>query len=315
MSVLQALWCEKYRPTSLDDYLFQDTAQKLAFIKHIVSGSIPNLLLSGVQGTGKSSLAKVLLTELNIDPYDLLKIDGSTENSVDMVRAKIEPFCHVYPNGSYKVVWIEEASRLTLPAQDALKDIIESNSDYTRFIFTCNHENKITPAIKSRFQHYRFQAHSVTGIIKRVTKILQTENIKFEATDIEQYVAMAYPDIRKVINLVQQHSSSGTLASASNATESNEYQVEFMALLAKDKWYQMKDAVLPLVSEESWEEFYKMVYNSVHLGPKFDASKDNELLQNLKHAYVIIAEYLYRHSIVADPRINATALIMKLSEI
>jgi DNA polymerase III delta prime subunit len=309
MSLLHAIWCEKYRPTEVEDYLFQDNSQKSTFIKFLLSQSIPHLLLSGIQGTGKSSLAALLIQEMGIDQNDVLTVNGSIENSVEIVREKISKFIMLFAAGDFKIVLVEEADRLSLAAQDGLKDILESHSDYVRFIFTCNHEQKITPALKSRFQHFRFKAHSKANVIQRIKFILDTENIKYDPTLIKDYVDVCYPDIRKTINLVQQNSMSGTLLPIIGTSENAEFQSKLIELMILDQWYEMRDIVLPNLDTEHWEDFYRCVYQNLNRSPKFSD------INNQKFAYVQIAEYLYRHSICSDPLINATALVVRLSEV
>ena len=309
MSLLHALWCEKYRPSDVEDYLFQDTSQKTTFYKYILSQSIPHLLLSGIQGTGKSSLAALLIRELEVDPSDILILNGSIKNSVEVVRQEISSFIMLCAMGSFKVVLIEEADRLTAAAQDSLKDIFETYSEYVRFIFTCNHEQKITPALKSRFQHFRFKAHSKANVEARMVHILNEEKIKFEPTIVKDYVDVCYPDIRKTINLLQQNSGSGTLFPIIGTNENAEFQTKLIDMIDKDQWYTIKDEVLPNLDVEHWEDFYRCLYQNIGRSPTLS------ITANAKQAYVLIAEYLYRHSIVSDPLINATALVVRLSEV
>ena len=152
------LWVEKYRPKTIDQYVFQDETLKAAVTKWLAEGNIPHLLLSGVQGAGKTSLSQILINEINIDETDVLMINASDENSVDTIREKIKGFISTWPMGDFKVVRLEEADYISLPAQGVLRSMIEDYSEVARFILTCNYENKIKPAIKSRCQHFRFDA-------------------------------------------------------------------------------------------------------------------------------------------------------------
>jgi replication factor C small subunit len=143
---MKELWVEKYRPKTIEDYVFKDEAQKRQVKAWINEGSIPHLLFSGSAGIGKTTLAKVLLNELNIEDFDVLEINASRENSVDVIRDKITNFVQMIPFGPFKVVLLDEADYLTLNAQAILRGLMETYSSTSRFILTCNYPNKVIPA-------------------------------------------------------------------------------------------------------------------------------------------------------------------------
>lgn len=310
MSALQKLWCEKYRPKDVEGYIFQDKSQKTAFIKMIIHQSVPHLLLSGTAGTGKTSLAKLLIDELAIDESDLMIINASDENSVDMVRDKIMPFITSFAVGDFKIVLLEEADAMSPSAQNALKFMLEEYSDIVRFIFTCNQEHKIIPPIKSRCQQFRFKSHSIPQVEALIQQILIDEKINFHEELVSTYVALCHPDIRKTIQIVQQYSSSGTLVEVQGSSENSDYKYKLLDHIESDSWFAMRDNVLPIVQVEDWEDMYKFIYENLHRSPKLSGD-----VACMKGAIVVIAEYLYRHTLCADPIINASALVIRIDEI
>lgn len=310
MAALRTLWVDKYRPTSVEDYIFQDANQKTNVLRMVIDQSIPNLLLSGIQGTGKTSLARLLLRELEVDEMDILSINASEKTSIDNIRETVIPFITSYASGDYKIVIMEEANKLSKAAQDSMKVILEDYAQYVRFIFTTNEEHKILPAIKSRFQQFRFKAHSKPLVINLLTHILTEEKVKFNPELLLGYVNAAYPDIRKTIHLIEQNSKTGTLMPVTNLNENAEYKSIMLGLIENDNFGKIKSAVVPMIEPEEWDDAYKFLYENLSKSPKLSGD-----VNAMGEAVVWIAEYMYRHSMVSEPSINAAALMIRLSQI
>lgn len=303
------LWVEKYRPSTLDEYIFHDESHKKAFQQMVEDETIPHLLLSGVQGSGKTTIAQILIKALGVDPSDVLLINASDENSVDVMRDKIKSFITTFALGEFKVIQLEEADYLTLNAQAVMRKYMEDPNCPARFILTCNYENKIMPAIKSRVQQFRFKAADRDEITEYTAKILLSEKIKFTIDLLDKYIAVGYPDIRKIINLLQQNSIGGTLQSLTSKAEAGDYKFKLLDMISCDEWTLARSLVCANVVAEEWEDLYRFLYENLDKSKKF-SKKDN-----WEAGMVIIAEYLYKNSITADQEINAAAMFIRFSQV
>ena len=208
---MKQLWVEKYRPKTVEEYVFRDGHQRNQVNAWIKDGSIPHLIFSGAAGIGKTTLAKVLLNELGVEEYDILEINASRDNNVDTVRDKIVNFVQMIPFGPFKCVLLDEADYLTPNAQAILRGVMETYSSTSRFILTCNYPARIIPAIHSRCQGFHVEKTDQVEFTARVATILVKENIEFDLDTLDTYVKVTYPDLRKCINTVEQNITNNTL--------------------------------------------------------------------------------------------------------
>jgi DNA polymerase III delta prime subunit len=275
----------------------------------VADKTIPHLLLSGVQGSGKTTIAQVLINEIDFESSDVLVINASDENSVDVMRDKIKNFISTFAMGGFKIVLLEEADYLTLNGQAVLRKYMEDPASPARFILTCNYDNKLMPAIKSRTQHFRFKAADKNEIAEFAAKILIAEDIDFDIDKLDKYVSVGYPDIRKVINLLQQNSISGHLLNQAAEVEAGDYKFALLDLISADKWNDARMLACGNVSSEEWDGVYRFLYENLDKSPKFSKR------ENWEAGIVSIANHLYKNSIVADPEINAAAMFIELSQV
>ena len=218
---MKQLWVEQYRPNTVDGYVFVDDAQRQQVQQWIKDGSIPHLMLSGSAGTGKTTLAKLLINQLGVDQYDVMYANGSKDaRKVEWVD-KLINFCQTMPFGKFKVVLIDEADYMNINSvQPALRNLMEDYSQTVRFILTCNFPTKIIPPIHSRCQGFHIAKTDHTEFTARVATILVTEGVEFDLDTLDSYVKATYPDLRKCLNLVQPNSQSGKLVMPSAADKS-----------------------------------------------------------------------------------------------
>lgn len=305
---MRELWTEKYRPKKVTDYVFRDSSQRKQVESWIKEGSIPHLLLSGAAGIGKTTLARVLCNELNIEEFDVLEINASRENNVETVRDKIINFVQMIPFGPFKIVLLDEADYLTPNAQAILRGVMETYSGTSRFILTCNYPNRIIPALHSRCQGFHVEKTDRTEFTARVATILVEENINFDLDTLDTYVSATYPDLRKCINSVQQNTDDNDVLSAPDVIEnSNDYKIEMVELFKKGKIQDARKLVCSRARPEEMEEIYRWLYDNLDVIASSDESKDQ--------AVIIIKQGLVDHTICADSEINLASTLIKLARL
>jgi DNA polymerase III delta prime subunit len=302
---MKELWVEKYRPSKIDGYVFRDNHQKEQVQSWIKQGTIPHLLFSGNAGIGKTTLAKILFNELDVNPLDILEINASRTNSVEDVRDKIVNFVQMIPFGDFKVVLLDEADYLSPNAQAALRGVMEEYHTTARFILTCNYPNKIIPALHSRCQGFHIERTDITEFTARVATILVEEDVVFDLDTLDTFVKATYPDLRKCINTVQMNSMDGTLHTPEKGDSGQaDYKIEMVQLFKAGKISEARKLVCGQARPEEMEEIYRWLYDNITIFG--DEEKQNK-------AILIIKQGLVDHTLVMDPEINLAATLIRLA--
>jgi DNA polymerase III delta prime subunit len=306
---MKQLWVEQYRPNTIDGYVFVDDAQREQVQSWIRDGSIPHLMLSGAAGTGKTTLAKLLINELGIDEYDVLYANGSKEaRKIEWVD-KLIGFCQTMPFGKFKVVLIDEADYMNKESvQPALRNLMEDYSQTVRFILTCNYPHKIIAPIHSRCQGFHITKTDHTEFTARVATVLVTEGVEFDLDVLDSYVKATYPDLRKCLNLVQPNSQSGTLVPPAAADKSmRDWKLECVDLFKRGQTRQARALMCQSSSPEEAEDVFRWMYDNLDLWGSTPERQDQ--------AIVVIRNGLVNHNSVADVEINLSATLIELSQI
>jgi len=304
---LKYLWVEKYRPTTIDEYVFRDDGQKQQIESWIKQQEIPHLLFSGSAGIGKTTLAKILCNELDINEYDIMFSNGSKEGRKIEWVDKLISFCQTIPFGAFKVVIIDEADFLNpMSVQPALRNLMEDYSSTVRFILTCNYPQKIIPALHSRCQGFHIETVDREEFTARVATILIKESIDLDIDTLDTYVKATYPDLRKCINSVQMNSGTGVLLPP-NKSDKNEadWRLDMVTMFKAGKINEARKMICKAARPEEMEDIYRWLYDNLDLISEHEAIQDKAIL--------VIKQGLVDHTLVADPEINLAATLIRIA--
>ena len=303
------LWVEKYRPKKIEDCILTEDLKK-TFSEFLKQKEIPNLLLCGTAGTGKTTVARALCEELGAD---YIIINGSDEGrQIDTLRNKIKNFASTVSlteQSNHKVVIIDEADYMNAESvQPALRNFIETFYKNCRFIFTCNYKMKIIPALHSRCTVIDFaikngqKVKTANAFMKRLGDILTTEQIKFDKKVLAELIQKHYPDFRRTINELQRYSVRGEIDSGILFSLSESNNKELMAILKEKRFNDMRKWVINNLDKEP-SSLFSTIYNSLY-----------EALENksVPQAVLIIAGYQYKSAFVADQEINMVACLTEV---
>jgi replication factor C small subunit len=306
---MKELWVEKYRPKDVDGYVFVDQGQREQVEAWIRDGSIPHLMLSGSAGTGKTTLAKLLIHQLGVEEYDVMYANGSKEaRKVEWVDRLIS-FCQTMPFGKFKVVLIDEADYMNKDSvQPALRNLMEDYSETVRFVLTCNYPHKIIPPIHSRCQGFHIVKTDHTEFTARVATVLVSEGVEFDLDTLDSYVKATYPDLRKCLNLVQLNSQSGKLNPPGLSDRSaRDWKLECVDLFKKGQLRAARTMICQNSTPEEAEDIFRWMYDNLDLWGDTPERQDQ--------AIIIIRNGLVNHNSVADVEINLSATLIELTQI
>ena len=295
------LWVEKYRPLTLDTYIGNDHLKSKVRV-YLESGDLPHLLYYGKAGTGKTTLAKILVKNIECDH---LYINASDENSVDTVRNKVRQFASTVGFKDLKIIILDECDYITPNAQAALRNLMETFSKHCRFILTCNYVERIIDPIQSRCQIFEIIPPSKVEVAQRLNQILEEEEINYELQDLKILIDSNYPDIRRTINSAQRNVVNLQLKLDTNSIIQNDYKLKLLEILKiQDKKNAFKN-IRQLVADSQIRDFadlFRLLYDEV----------DNYGKGHVAECILVIAKYELSDSQVVDKEINAMAMVIEL---
>ena len=298
------LWVEKYRPTNLDTYIGNDQLKSKVKV-YLDSGDLPHLLLFGKAGTGKTTLAKLLVNNIECD---YLYINASDENNVETVRSKVKNFASTMGFKDYKIIILDECDYITPNAQAALRNLMETFSKHCRFILTCNFVERIIDPIQSRCQTFQVIPPNKNDVAKHLHNILTQENVDYDREDLAILVNSGYPDIRRVINGAQRQSVDGKLVIDKQSIVENDYKLKLLEILEKQDKKSAFNNVRQLLADAKVTDFadlFRLLYDEV----------DSYGSGHIAECILVIAKYELSDTQVVDKEINAMAMIIEILQI
>ena len=298
------LWCEKFRPHTIDSCILSPSLKSI-FKTYVEKGEIQNMLLCGTAGTGKTTIARALCEELGCD---YLLINGSEESGIDVLRTKIKQFASTISfTGKTKVVILDEADYLNPNStQPALRGFIEEFSDNCRFIFTCNYKNRIIPALHSRCAVIEFKIPKAekqkiaTQFFGSIVDILVEENIQFDKKVVARVVEKHFPDFRRTLNELQKYSQTGFIDEGIFVDVSDANIKELVATIKQKDWKKMREWVVNNSDNDS-QVIFRKVYEAFV-----------PITNQVPQLVLIIADYQYKAAFVNDQEINLVACLTEI---
>ena len=297
-----SLWVEKYRPIKLDDYVGNEHLKEKVS-GYIESEDVPHLLLFGRAGTGKTTLAKLIVKSIECD---YMIINASDENNVDTVRNKVKNFASSQGFKKYKIIILDEFDYMTPNAQAILRNLMETFSKHCRFILTCNYVEKIIDPIQSRCQTFQIVPPSKKEVAVQLDKILKSEDIKYDVKDLVPIIDSSYPDIRKVINTCQLNSVKGTLKLSKNDLLDSDFKTKILEILkssddSRNKYVKVRQTVADSKVQD-FTEMYSLLYDKV----------DEYASGKVSGVILVLAEGQHRDALAVDKEIPFMATILNI---
>ena len=297
-----SLWVESYRPTRLEDYVGNEHL-KSKVEGYLESGDVPHLLLHGRAGTGKTTLAKLIVKSVDCD---YMVINASDENNVDTVRNKVKNFASSMGFKKWKIIILDEFDYMSPNAQAILRNLMETFSQHCRFILTCNYVEKVIEPIQSRCQSFQIVPPTKKDVAVQISKILGAEGVTFEPKDLVPIIDAGYPDIRKIINTCQLNSNKGKLQVDTQNLLENDYKTKVLDILKskddkRNKYTNMRQAIIDSRVTD-FSELFTMLYEKV----------DEYAPSNTANVIIALSEGQSRHFNAIDKEIPMAATLIEI---
>ena len=297
-----SLWVEAYRPTVLENYVGNEHL-KSKVEGYLETGDIPHLLLYGRAGTGKTTLAKLIVKSLDCD---YMVINASDENNVETVRTKVKNFASSMGFKKYKIIILDEFDYMSQNAQAILRNLMETFSQHCRFILTCNYVEKVIEPIQSRCQTFQIVPPTKKDVAVQISKILKAESVEFEPKDLVPIIDAGYPDIRKIINTCQMNSIKGKLQVDTKNLLENDYKTKVLEILKssddkRNKYMNLRQAIIDSRATD-FSELFTLLYEKV----------DEYASANTANVIIALSEGQNKHFNAIDKEIPMAATLIEI---